>query len=203
MTMEDIQMTTAEAMTIDSPEVKDEQEQLRELSPAEERIRAKQEWVKQIRLKFCIRPEFEITKNMIYPDGTLNQDYFRPPVGAKVEEARKWTEVEKALLIEGIEKYGIGNFGEVSKELLPKWSTNDLRIKCIRLIGRQNLQLYRGWKGNADDIAREYARNKEIGLKYGTWKQGVLVYDDNGLVEQELLAQQQQQQQKDEDVDMD
>lgn len=61
-------------------------------------------------------------------------------------------------------------------------------MKCIRLIGRQNLQLYRGWKGNADDIAREYERNKEIGLKYGTWKQGVLVYDDDGLVEKELLA---------------
>lgn len=54
------------------------------------------------------------------------------------------------------------------------------------MIGRQNLQLYRGWKGNADDIAREYAYNKGLGLKYGTWKQGVLVYDDDGKVEKEL-----------------
>ncbi|KAI9255718.1 hypothetical protein BDA99DRAFT_547968 [Phascolomyces articulosus] len=168
------------------------------MSPASEKEREKQEWVKKMRLKFCVRPEFEITKNMIYPDGTLNQDYFRPPKGAKKEEARKWTEVEKELLIQGIEKHGIGSFGEISKESLPKWSTNDLRIKCIRLIGRQNLQLYRGWKGNADDIAREYRRNKEIGLKFGTWKQGVLVYDDEGLVEKELLAQKNNE----EDVDM-
>lgn len=63
------------------------------------------------------------------------------------------------------------------------------------------MQLYRGWKGNADDIAREYNRNKEIGLKYSTWKQGVLVYDDDGLVEKELLAQKNAQQQE-EDVDM-
>jgi hypothetical protein len=62
-----------------------------------------------------------------------------------------------------------------------------LRVKCIRLIGRQNLQLYREWKGNADDIAREYEANKEIGLKYGSWKQGVLVYDDDGNVEKALL----------------
>ncbi|CEG71811.1 hypothetical protein RMATCC62417_07480 [Rhizopus microsporus] len=158
----------------------------KQLSPEEALIREKQEWVKRFRLKFCVRDEFEITKNMIYPDGTLNQDYFRPPKGPR-EEARKWTEVEKTLLIEGIEKYGIGHFGEISKELLPKWSTNDLRVKCIRLIGRQNLQLYRDWKGNAEDIAREYEANKAIGLKYGTWKQGVLIYDDDGKVEKELI----------------
>jgi hypothetical protein len=50
------------------------------------------------------------------------------------------------------------------------------------------LQLYRGWKGNDADIKREYQRNKAIGLKYDTWKQGVLVYDDEGKVEKELLA---------------
>ena len=51
--------------------------------------------------------------------------YFRPPKGAKKEEARKWTEVEKELLIKGIEKHGIGSFGEISKESLPKWVSNN------------------------------------------------------------------------------
>lgn len=37
-------------------------------------VKKKQEWVKQMRLKFCIRPEFEITKNIILEDGTLNQE---------------------------------------------------------------------------------------------------------------------------------
>lgn len=63
-----------------------------------------------------------------------------------------------------------------------------MRVKTIRIIGRQNLQLYKGWKGNGDAIAREYEKNKEVGLKFGTWKQGCLVYDDDGFVEQELLA---------------
>ncbi|KAL0083443.1 hypothetical protein F4703DRAFT_1110899 [Phycomyces blakesleeanus] len=159
------------------------------LNAEEQKLKDKQEWVKNFRLKFCVRPEFEITKNMIHDDGTLNQDYFRPPKGLKKEEARKWTDVEKSLLIQGIEQYGIGHFGEISKELLPKWSTNDLRVKCIRLIGRQNLQLYRDWKGNEDSIMKEYERNKQIGLKYGAWKQGVLVYDDAGFVEKELTGQ--------------
>ncbi|KAI8980795.1 hypothetical protein BDB01DRAFT_795601 [Pilobolus umbonatus] len=157
-----------------------------EMSTEVQQHRDKQEWVKQFRLKFCVRPEFEITKNMIYEDGTLNQDYFRPPKGHRAEEARKWTDKERALLIEGIEKYGIGHFGEIAKELLTAWSTNDLRVKCIRLIGRQNLQLYRDWRGNEEDIKREYEKNKEIGLKYKAWKQGVLVYDDAGYVEREL-----------------
>jgi hypothetical protein len=46
--------------------------------------------------------------------------------------------------------------------------------------------MYRDWKGNAEDIMREYEANKEIGLKYGAWKQGVLVYDDEGNVEKAL-----------------
>ncbi|RUO96657.1 hypothetical protein BC936DRAFT_141666 [Jimgerdemannia flammicorona] len=85
------------------------------------KVKAKQEWVKGLRLKFCVRPEFEITKNMIHEDGTLNQDYFRPPKGAKPEEARKWTDREKELLLQGIEKHGIGHFREISDEFLPAW----------------------------------------------------------------------------------
>ncbi|OZJ04415.1 hypothetical protein BZG36_02917 [Bifiguratus adelaidae] len=183
-------MTSTESpLTIDSPMTPSFARELDELqldTPEDipEHIRQKHEWVRQMRLSFCIRPEFEVTKNMIHEDGTLNQDYFRPKKG-KVE-ARKWTSTEKDLLIQGIEKYGIGHFREISEELLPAWSGNDLRLKTIRLIGRQNLQLYKDWKGNAEAIAQEYERNKAIGLQYGMWKGGCLVYDDEGKVEAAL-----------------
>ncbi|PVU90409.1 hypothetical protein BB559_002389 [Furculomyces boomerangus] len=98
------------------------------------------------------------------------------------EQERKWGEDEKMKLIKGLELYGIGHFREISENLLPNWSGNDLRVKCMRLIGRQNLQLYKEWKGTADDITHEYERNKAIGMKLDTWKGGVLVYDDDGLV---------------------
>ncbi|KAF9092816.1 hypothetical protein BGX29_010276 [Mortierella sp. GBA35] len=150
---------------------------------------ARQQRINEIRLKFCVRDEFPITKNMIHPDGTLNQDYFRPPKGAKAEVARKWTEKERELLIKGIEKHGIGHFREISEEFLPAWSGNDLRVKSIRLMGRQNLQLYRDWKGNEQDIAREFELNKAIGLKYGAWKAGTLVADDDGLVAKAIEEQ--------------
>lgn len=54
-------------------EVNKENEQ-NSLTPQEQKEKEKQEWIKQMRLKFCIRPEYEITKNMIFPDGTLNQE---------------------------------------------------------------------------------------------------------------------------------
>ncbi|ORZ28514.1 hypothetical protein BCR41DRAFT_418577 [Lobosporangium transversale] len=160
-------------------------------SPKPERVfDARQRRINEIRLKFCIRDEFPITKNMIHPDGTLNQDYFRPPRGSKpVEVARKWTDKERELLIKGIEKYGIGHFREISEEFLPLWSGNDLRIKTMRLVGRQNLQLYKDWKGNEQDLAREFELNKAIGLKYGAWKAGTLVADDDGLVAKAIEEQ--------------
>jgi hypothetical protein len=56
-------------------------------------------------------------------------------------------------------------------------------------MGRQNLQLYKDWKGNEQDIAREFELNKTIGLKYGAWKGGCLVADDEGLVAKAIEEQ--------------
>lgn len=44
------------------------------LSPEEQTLQERHDWINQIRLKFCVRPEFEITKNIIHPDGRLNQE---------------------------------------------------------------------------------------------------------------------------------
>ncbi|KAJ1665243.1 hypothetical protein IW140_003489 [Coemansia sp. RSA 1813] len=142
----------------------------------------KQEWAKNMRLQFSRRPEFPETENIIDDKGMLNQQYFEPPKDAVPQPERKWGDEEKIKLLEGIEKYGIGHFREISETLLPEWSGNDLRMKAIRIMGRQNLQLYKEWKGDKDAVKREYERNKEIGLRFGTWKGGALVYDDDGHV---------------------
>lgn len=81
----------------------------------------------------------------------------------------------------------------------------ELRVKTARLMGRQSLVRYKNWKGDATAIAAEYdipiscycyllrltlryryAKNKELGLKLGSWKSGQLVADDGGEVEQAL-----------------
>ncbi|OLY84772.1 hypothetical protein AYI68_g1057 [Smittium mucronatum] len=147
----------------------------------------KKVWVNNVRLRFCKRKDMPETLIIVDELGNLNQEYFKRPHGMEVEEERKWGDAEKLLLVQGIEKYGIGHFREVSDNLLPEWSANDLRVKTIRIIGRQNLQLYKDWKGNSEDIKHEYERNKKIGTELDCWKGGVLVYDDDGKVLKAIL----------------
>ncbi|RKO85959.1 hypothetical protein BDK51DRAFT_11234, partial [Blyttiomyces helicus] len=96
----------------------------------EHELTEKQRWVCAMRLGFCVREEFEITKTIVYEDGMLNQSYFRPPKGSKLEQeaVRRWTDEERGLLIQGIEKHGIGHFREISEEFLPAWVSTALHI---------------------------------------------------------------------------
>lgn len=43
-------------------------------TPEELIIKEKQEWITQFRLKFCPQNESDPSKNVIYPDGSLNQE---------------------------------------------------------------------------------------------------------------------------------
>jgi hypothetical protein len=53
----------------------------------------------------------------------------------------------------------------------------------MRLLGRQNLTLYKSKKFHSlEEIQKEYDKNKDLGMKLGAWKSGTLVYDENGLV---------------------
>eukprot|EP01135_Chromosphaera_perkinsii_P010445 Nk52_evm8s2133 gene=Nk52_evmTU8s2133 len=149
--------------------------------------KARQDWVIHMRKKFCVRTDTDPeTYNILLENGELNPQYFMTKT-KKVAE-RKWTDKEKDLLLKGIEEYGIGNFGEISKALLPDWTRNDLRVKAMRLMGRQNLSLYKGWKGNKAAIEKEFNRNKEIGDRHGCWKGGMLTTDDAGKVERDIMA---------------
>ncbi len=54
------------------------------------------------------------------------------------------------------------------------------------MIGRQNLQEYKGWKGGEAEIEEEYRKNREMGIRLNSWKGGMLVYDDDGKVLSEI-----------------
>ncbi len=53
-------------------------------------------------------------------------------------------------MLQGLEKYGVGKWREISEEFLPKWDDQSLRIKSARLLGSQSLARYVGWKGAQD-----------------------------------------------------
>ena len=48
---------------------------------------------------------------------------------------------------QGLERFGVGKWAEISAELLPRWDDQALRIKATRLLGSQSLARYIGWKG--------------------------------------------------------
>ena len=121
----------------------------------------------------------------------INQDYFRPSRQAikealSLSRAKKWTEDHTKKLAAGIEKYGIGNWSAIVKEFLPGQNPHVLKMKAARLIGRQSLREYKGWRGNYDDIMAEKEFNFKIGFELGAWKSGYLVFDDDGAVASKL-----------------
>lgn len=94
-------------------------------------IKKKNEWVIKMRLKFC-------PLDMIHEDGSLNQEYFyinnlininfinlindRYFKPVTKQKQKVWTERERKKLIKGIERYGIGNWDEISQHFLPEWA---------------------------------------------------------------------------------
>lgn len=54
-------------------------------------------------------------------------------------KAKKWTDVQKDLLVKGIEKHGIGNFGLISKESLPDWVRYTADTMYYFLLSRYSL----------------------------------------------------------------
>lgn len=49
---------------------------------------------------------------------------------------------------QGLEKHGVGKWGDICTELLPRWDEQAVRVKAARLLGSQSLARYVGWKGN-------------------------------------------------------
>ncbi|PRP88043.1 hypothetical protein PROFUN_04471 [Planoprotostelium fungivorum] len=126
----------------------------------------RRDWVIQMRLKLT-NPE------MLNSDGTLCQE------PRKLAEAKKrWGDREKKLLIAGITKHGVGNWGPIKDDSLAEWDSTELRVKTAMLFGRQSLKNYKGKKYTEAEIEKEHAENKRIGQETGQWKGGVLVATD-------------------------
>ena len=141
-------------------------------------LEEKKDWARKLRLKFT-------PKEMLTEEGWLNQEFFRPKFDKL--SVRQWSEKEKEKLYDGILKYGIGSWKDIQTNCgLKDWTGPELSAKTKRIIGRQSIQSYSGWKGNKDQIQREYNKNKEIGTQLGCWKGGVLVNDEGGAVAEAL-----------------
>ena len=120
-------------------------------------------------------------RDALNDDGSIDQQFFKPKRVVFETRAKKWGDGERAKLYEGIETYGIQEWGTIRENLLPDWDTLNLRVKAARLMGTQSLSRYpKGWKGTKAEVEAEYAKHKKIGEATGCWKNGQLVEDDNG-----------------------
>eukprot|EP00002_Diphylleia_rotans_P037652 TRINITY_DN8437_c0_g1_i2.p1 TRINITY_DN8437_c0_g1~~TRINITY_DN8437_c0_g1_i2.p1 ORF type:complete len:351 (+),score=82.58 TRINITY_DN8437_c0_g1_i2:55-1107(+) len=138
-----------------------------------------EDWCCQMRLLFS-------PKEMVDSIGRINQEYFRPVIVSSngPSKARRFGPEEKSGLIAGLEKYGVGNWKDIQQEFLKDWSEFEIRLRTARALGTQSIASYIGWKGSAEAIEAEYLKNRDIGLRLGRWKGGVLVRDEFGVVDQ-------------------
>ena len=124
-------------------------------------------WVYKIRTVMC-------PKGMVDGLGRFDKLYVKP----KSAENLSWGAAEAKLLKCGIERFGVGHWSDIRRNLLPAWDELELKLKACRLLGAQNLKKYNGWKGGEELIKTELEKNRKIGLSTERWVHGLLIDED-------------------------
>jgi hypothetical protein len=125
-------------------------------------------WVKHMRTQLC-PPE------MVDQDGNFEEIYFKP----RLRNNMLWTEKEEQGLIEGVQEFGVGHWMQIRRSKLREWDEVEIRLKCARLMGRQDLSSYQDWKGDAAQMAQERANNKaKADAGDGVWICGFLTTEN-------------------------
>lgn len=74
---------------------------------------------------------------------------------------RRWGTAESELLLQGLERHGVGRWREISATLLPAWEEQQLRVRAARLLGSQSLARYVAWKADKQvQVERGRGRGK-------------------------------------------
>ena len=122
-----------------------------------------------------------------------NQEFFKPKriiIQLNDPNKKKWGDAERAALLAGIEKHGIGKWREIIGDSgdLTRYDETTVRVKASKLMGTQSLARHVGWKGDQAAVEQEYAKHKRIGEATGCWKSGYLVENEEGAVAKALEA---------------
>ena len=131
-------------------------------------------WVRVMRLAFS-------SPDMLEGDGAIKQEHFKPKQ-VYFAEPKSFGSEEKAALLKGLDKYGVGAWNPIREKLLPSWDNNTLRLKTCRLLGIQNLQRFQGCLVDEKEVDAIYAAHHKLGEATGCWKGGMLVEDDSGTL---------------------
>ncbi len=96
--------------------------------------------MRAVRREFC-------TKYLIDQDGELNNLYFMQKFGSY------WSSNDTSKLVQGIGKYGVGNWECIVMEFLPSKKACELRIQAYILLGTKHIENLKGTKLTPEDIA--------------------------------------------------
>jgi len=119
---------------------------------ATEGLTERQKYLLEMRKRFC-PPE------MIDPNTMeLSEVYFRPPKPKKI-----LTIDDDELVKAGLEKFGFGEWEAIAKEYFPEADQNEIRIKAMELVGKQDLREYLGKKLTAEELQAEREKNLKEG----------------------------------------
>lgn len=144
----------------------------------------------QARLEYATRMrQLFSPPGMLHPDGSINQDFFRPKKVVTLAD-RKWGDAEREQLYRGLEKYGVGKWRDMAQDMLKGWDDNNIRLKAAKLLGCQNLSRYYGRCFSRRQVEAELEANKQLGAQTGCWKNGMLVDNDSGTLAAHFKQQQ-------------
>ena len=108
----------------------------------------RKKYLLEMRKRFC-------PSEMLEGDtGMLREEYFRPPKPKKII-----SEAEEELIVKSLETHGFGAWEEIAKEHFPDVDRNELRIKCMELVGKQDLSEYMGRKMTKEELDAEREKN--------------------------------------------
>lgn len=109
--------------------------------------------------------------------------YFQPKAASN--KNTQWNDENVAKLVAGIQQFGVGEWEKIQAHYFKGWDEMDLRMKTCRLLGRQDLRKYHGWKGDRAAMELEYEKNRSEGTSKGLWKFGVFLNEEFGLLVEE------------------
>ena len=113
----------------------------------------------------------------------LDLKYFKPK--ASTLDHHEWDDTCEQMLLQGISAYGAGDIERIRRDYLPRWDSIEIRLKLCTLFGRQDISVYKSFKGNARQIYAERQKNKNRGRENGLWHYGMLVSKSHGDLLQE------------------
>ncbi|EME29761.1 uncharacterized protein Gasu_27650 [Galdieria sulphuraria] len=122
-------------------------------------------------------------QEILLPDGTINQDYFKPAVYKKnkvfsLDREKIWGSYEWTQLKTALCTYAVGEWHQIRENYLTRWSEESIEEQTKYILGVSDIGPYRGWKATScNEIDEVLEKNRNIAVEQGRWIENLYVAD--------------------------